>query len=236
MRVLPLIWVVVAGCALTGCEPPGKPTRARDQWKPPHDQLDFQVLYRENCQGCHGAGDRVSGALSLDNPVYLSVLPEDTLREIIVNGVPNTAMPGFSIANGGMLTDEQIEKLVEGIRAWAPQPPLPGPLPPYAAPPGDATAGGPLFAAYQAAVEKAAGAGVVGQGFLANPAFLGLVSDQYLRTLILAGRPELGIPDFRTVMDGRPLSEQDIADIVAWLISQRKNEFGQPLSPGQPPF
>lgn len=56
---------------------------------------------------------------------------------------------------------------------------------------------------------------------------------EYLRTLVLAGRPELGIADFQTVIPGRPLSDGDISDIVAWLISQRKNEFGQPLSTGQ---
>lgn len=233
MKRLSIACALLAGFALSGCEPPGKPTREKDQWKNPHSVVDFGKLYRESCQGCHGAGNTIAGAISLDNPVYVSVLPEETLRNIIANGLPGTAMPAFAIANGGLLTDQQIEILVKGIKAWAPQPPLPGPLPPYAAPPGDAAAGGPLFEAYRATVEKAAGPGVVGQGFLANPAFLGMVSDQYLRTLLIAGRPELGIPDFRTALNGRSLADQEISDIVAWLISQRRNEFGQPLTPGQ---
>jgi mono/diheme cytochrome c family protein len=220
--------------AVTGCDNmPGKPDPKVDKWHPPQAVTDFQALYKENCQGCHGQGSQISGSFSLDNPVYLSVLPAEVLRSVIANGVPGSAMPGFAQANGGMLTDAQIDILVQGILAWAPKPPLPGPLPPYAAAPGDAAAGQAVFAAYTASVEKAAGPGVVAGGFYANPAFLGLVSDQYLRTLILAGRPELGIPDFRTALNGQPLSDQDIADVVAWLISQRRNEFGQPLPPGQ---
>lgn len=229
--------LLLLGCCalLGGCDwMPGKPVAARDKWKPPTAVVDFKTLYTENCLGCHGDGQTISGALSLNNPIYLAVVPKEVLRQVIAGGLPGTKMPPFGTAQGGLLTEQQIDILVEGILAWKQPVPSDAPLPPYAAPPGDPAAGGVLYRAYREALAKNGGARMLEQDFMANPAFLGLVSDQYLRTLILAGRPELGIPDFRSVLPGHPLSNEDIANLVAWLISQRENEFGHPVSPGQP--
>jgi cytochrome c oxidase cbb3-type subunit 3/ubiquinol-cytochrome c reductase cytochrome c subunit len=54
------------------------------------------------------------------------------------------------------------------------------------------------------------------------------VSDQGLRTAVVVGRPALGMPDWRGERAAHPLSSEDVADVVAWLIEQR------PLFPGQP--
>jgi hypothetical protein len=54
------------------------------------------------------------------------------------------------------------------------------------------------------------------------------VSDQQLRTIVIAGRPELGAPDWRGDVEGRPMSAQEITDVVAWLSSQRPQFPGQP--------
>jgi hypothetical protein len=51
--------------------------------------------------------------------------------------------------------------------------------------------------------------------------YLALVSDQGLRTTVIAGRPELGAPDWRGNVPGTPMTPQDIADVVAWLSAQR---------------
>ncbi|HRJ70583.1 MAG TPA: cytochrome c [Terrimicrobiaceae bacterium] len=223
----------VAFLGLSGCDwMPGKPTRA-EQWQAPGKLLDFETLYMQNCNGCHGAQGTVAGSISLDDPTYLAIIPRDTLRSIIANGVPGKLMPAFSMAHGGLLTDEQIGILVDGIMAWAKNPPA-GPLPAYAAAPGDATNGESIYAEYTASIAKSPAASMLKDGFLTNPAFLGLSSDQYLRTLVIVGRPEIGVPNYQNVIPGRPLSDQDIADVVAWLISQRKNEFGQPLVPAPP--
>jgi hypothetical protein len=58
--------------------------------------------------------------------------------------------------------------------------------------------------------------------------YLALVSDQNLRTTVIVGRPDMGAPDWRGDLPGKPLSEQDVSDVVAWLAAQR------PLFPGQP--
>jgi mono/diheme cytochrome c family protein len=58
-------------------------------------------------------------------------------------------------------------------------------------------------------------------GSVTDTAFLQLVSDQVLRTSIIQGRPDLGMPDYRTLNMGRALSDQDISDLVAYLASLR---------------
>lgn len=214
-----------------GCDwMPGRPTQA-EKFVPPAKMVDFQTLYSQNCRGCHGANGTVAGSIALDNPAYLAVVPEAVLRNAIVNGVPGTPMPAFSQANGGMLTDEQINVLVSGIRAWV-RPVAAAPLPPYAAPIGDAAAGAGVFSTYCASCHGADGKGLADKAgsVIASP-YLALVSDQYLRTIVIAGRNDLGCPDFASRAPGQPMTDAQIADVVAWLATNRKNEFGQPLAP-----
>jgi cytochrome c oxidase cbb3-type subunit III len=56
---------------------------------------------------------------------------------------------------------------------------------------------------------------------LTGPIYLALVSDQALRSIIIAGRPDIGQPDWRH--DNGPLSAQDVTNIVAYLGSLRTN-------------
>jgi len=62
-----------------------------------------------------------------------------------------------------------------------------------------------------------------------NGSFLALLTDQELRTLVIVGRPELGAPDWRENISGKPMSPQQISDVVAWLSSQRPQFPGQPF-------
>jgi mono/diheme cytochrome c family protein len=159
--------------------------------------------------------------------MYLAVVPRETLRTIIANGVPGTAMVGFSEEHGGSLTEKQIEALVEGISAWAKNRPS-GALPVYSGPIGDAGQGTTAFGTYCASCHGADGNGAKA-GSVVHPAYVGLVSDQYLRTIVIAGRHDLGCPDFQSRVPGTPMSEEEISGVVAWLVSHRRNEFGQPL-------
>ena len=63
---------------------------------------------------------------------------------------------------------------------------------------------------------------------IVDGSYLALVSDQGLRTTVIAGRPDLGQPDWRGYVAGRSLSSQDVSDVVAWLASQRPQYPGQP--------
>lgn len=219
---------IVVSMLLPACDwMPGKPTPAQ-AWHSPHSVLDFERLYQQNCRGCHGTKDEPSGAITLDNPTYIAVLPHDTLRSIIANGIPGTSMVAFSEEHGGMLTEKQIDVLVEGIVAWGAKNPPAGPLPAYSGPLGDPAQGQTAFATFCASCHGADGTGGKA-GSVVHPAYLGLVSEQYLRTIVIAGRNDLGCPDFQNRVPGKPMSEEEISGVVAWLVSQRKNEFGQPL-------
>ena len=68
-------------------------------------------------------------------------------------------------------------------------------------------------------------------GPLVEPEYLALISDQGLRSIIIAGKPEQGMPDWRSAMQGEgahPLSDREISDIVAWLATHRVTAPGQP--------
>ena len=54
-----------------------------------------------------------------------------------------------------------------------------------------------------------------------DPSYLALVSDQGLRTAVIAGRADLGMPDWRGYVPGHPMNDEEIADVVAWLASHR---------------
>src|SRR5262249_36181635 len=62
---------------------------------------------------------------------------------------------------------------------------------------------------------------------IVDPAFLALITDQGLRTTVIAGRPDLGAPDLRLNVPGRAMTNQEVTDIVAWLSQQRPVSRGQ---------
>lgn len=229
-------WAIAAAAilGLTACSDnwmPGKP-RKEDEWKPPTAILDFHTLYTQNCLGCHSDGTSVSPSNSMRDPLYLSILPEAELRDVISNGREGTLMPKFLVSNGGLLTEEQVDVLVKGISAWAEESPPAGPFPPYSAPLGDAIAGGETFGVFCGSCHGADGTGAEA-GAVIQSAYLGLVSDQYIRTITMAGRPELGCPSYRDRVPGRAMTDVEIADVVAWISSQRKPGPAEPPGLGE---
>ncbi len=233
MKALPYLILCAALVTLSGCDwMPGKP-KPSAKWEPAESITDFNQLFTENCQGCHGINGAVSGSISFGNPIYFAIVPEQTLKDIIANGVPATRMPAFLIANGGSLTDKQVGIVADGLRSLARGPAPTGPLPPYSAPLGNAQSGQAAFTANCASCHGADGSGIAGKaGSVVDPSYLGLVSDQYLRTITIVGRDDLGCPDFQHRVPGRAMTDAEISDVVAWLASHRLNEFGQPLAPG----
>jgi len=229
----PLSYVVVAIplILLVGCDAlPGRPTEA-DRPLRPAQVTDFARLYGDNCSGCHGTDGKFGAALALDNPVYLALADDAALRHVIARGVPGTAAPPFARSAGGMLTDAQIDVLITGMRQkWArPEAVTGAALPPYAADGGgDATRGHDVYAASCASCHGPDGAGTATVGSIVDASYLALVSDQALRTLVIAGRPDLHHPDWRGYPPGQALTAQQVSDVVAWLVAQRAKFPGQP--------
>ncbi len=221
---------VVALLTLSGCDGvPGKP-RPADRELLPSEVMTFDALYSRNCAGCHGANGRLGAARALNDPVYLALVPRERLRRVIAAGVPGTAQPAFALSAGGPLTDAQIEILIDGLNArWrAGGGTLPPELPPYDAGPmtqsdrGAADRGRVVYAAACAACHGENGRGGPKGGAIVDPSYLALVSDQHLRTTVLAGRSDLGMPDWRGGQAARLLTPEQISDVVAWMVAQRK--------------
>ena len=211
-----------------GCQPPGKPT-AKDIELKPQEVRDFAVLYQQNCAGCHGQDGKGNTALALANPVYLTIASDDTIRRVTASGIRGSLMPAFAQSAGGMLTDEQIEILVREMRTrWAKAKETPG-APDYAAnEQGDAARGAQAYATFCAGCHGPDGKGTKKGSSIVDDSFLALVSNQDLRTTIIAGRPDLGHPDWRSCVPDKPMTGQEVTDVVAWLVAQRKANPGQP--------
>jgi mono/diheme cytochrome c family protein len=226
-----LLYTCCAGglLAVSGCDQlPGKPKES-DRWIAPDAIKDFKQLFGTNCSACHGDDAAIGPALSVQNPFYLAVVPKDVLKKLIAEGIKGTAMPGFAKANGGSLTDEQIDILVNNLTGKAATQQTAesnkassgSNLPPYSAPPGDADRGSEAYNQYCAGCHGQAGEGGKKAGSIVNPDYLHLVSDQYLRSIIIAGRPELSMPNYQEFVKDHPMSPEDIANVVAWLASHR---------------
>jgi cytochrome c oxidase cbb3-type subunit III len=204
----------------------------------PDKILDFGILYGQNCAGCHGPDGKGSAAIALADPVYLAIATDETLRRAATDGIAGTSMPAFAKSAGGMLTDEQINVIVAGIRSrWARPDALQGANPPpySSAEPGDASAGLVAYAKYCSSCHGPGGRGGQKASSIVDGSFLALLTDQELRTIVIVGRPELGAPDWRGNAPGSPMSPEDISNVVAWLASQRPKFPGQPYPNRVPP-
>jgi cytochrome c oxidase cbb3-type subunit 3/ubiquinol-cytochrome c reductase cytochrome c subunit len=225
--------MLLCALGLMGCRAaPGKPAAGSEAERP--DQvLDFTTLYKENCSACHGEQGRLGAAISLANPAYLAFAGASNLTRITANGVPGTMMPPFSQQAGGMLTGRQIEVLTQGmLQRWSKPSSPAAPAIGYAETlKGDAANGALVFATTCA---RCHGAGETGSpatgmsgGSLVEPAYLALISDQGLRSIIVAGQPGEGMPGADSV-GAHPLTDRDVSDIVAWLGTHRTPAPGQP--------
>lgn len=220
--------VMLSACSTFNREPRTDPEPVA-----PSQVLEFDTLYAQNCAGCHGARGRGGASIALANPVYLAIVDETTMRNTIAKGVRRTSMPAFAQSSGGMLTEQQIEALTSGILSrWGRKQILDGANPPsYAAKTaGNVDQGQLVFGTYCASCHGAEGGGTPKGSAVTNDSFLALVSDQELRTIVITGRPELGAPDWRGDVPGRPMTDQEITDVVAWLASRRVQDPGQPYS------
>jgi mono/diheme cytochrome c family protein len=218
---------------LSGCDfSHGKPAKGSETLAP-DEVLEFGALYGQNCAGCHGAEGRGGAAIALGDPVYLGISDETAMRKVIANGASGTSMPAFAQSAGGMLTNKQIDVITTGIRSrWSRAGILDGTNPPsYASKStGDARRGEAVYKTYCESCHGPEGQGGPKGSAITNDSFLALVSDQGLRSTVIAGRPELGAPDWRGNVPGKPMSDQEVTDVVTWLASHRVQNPGQPYS------
>lgn len=223
--------VCAAQLILLGCDPPGKPDPT-SRPTPENQLANFDDLYARRCAGCHGADGELGPAPPLNDPLFLAIVTDDELLLTIAAGRSGTPMPAFAYRSGGPLTDEQVQILAAGIKPrWKAQQPPSGEPPPYATPAeepsgADADRGRRLFASACAQCHGEQGEGGDMAGAIRSPEFLQLTSNRALRRIIITGRPDLGMPNYSET-DGRdddfkPLSSQDVSDLVALLAEWRR--------------
>jgi mono/diheme cytochrome c family protein len=80
------------------------------------------VLYAENCDICHGASGEGRIGATLDK-AWPAIRADLRIKATIERGVAGSPMPAWSQANGGPLTDQQIDDVVAYIMSW----PVPAP-------------------------------------------------------------------------------------------------------------
>lgn len=230
--------VLVCGLVFACDSLPGKPQEA-DRYVAPAAIIDFETLYNEHCSGCHGTDGRMAAARPLNDPLFLAVASQADLIQAIRMGAPGTPAPAFAISEGGTLTDTQIKAIATGIlERWSDPETVGIDLPPYSEAdslaagflPGDPTAGEIGFVRHCSGCHGAGGTGGDRAGSVVDGSYLALSSDQRLRNSVIAGRLDLGMPNFREY--GSPdaataLTPQEISNLVAWLAAQRQKFPGQ---------
>jgi cytochrome c oxidase cbb3-type subunit III len=228
-----LVAAAIGAMLLSGCTSPRGQPRKGSEPLAPNEVMDFGTLYTDNCAGCHGAEGRGGAAIALADPVYLAIVDDAAMRKVVANGVSGTSMPAFAESAGGMLTDKQIDVITTQVRSHWSRPAnvdaanLPSYAPKSA---GNVSQGEAAYETYCESCHGPNGSGGPKGSAITNDSFLALVSDQGLRTIVITGRPELGAPDWRGNVPGKPMSDQEITDVVAWLVSRRVQNPGQPYS------
>jgi len=187
--------------------------------------MDFGVLYRQNCSGCHGSDGKLGPAPPLNDPLFRAIVPEEEVDGIITKGRKKTLMPAFAKENGGTLTAAQIQVLVKEIKGipykivekeeagvtkvkvvspkWGPPAKPLKDAPAYREPTlgaGDKGKGAAVFARACATCHGSHGQGIDQESEAARTindrVFLALVSNQALRRYVITGRSDLGMPGY----------------------------------------
>jgi cytochrome c oxidase cbb3-type subunit 3 len=219
-----LFFSLTLAMSTTGCHQRIGPPNDEEELMRPEEVVSFDRLYKQNCSACHGENGSGGPALDLANPNYLALVDDESLRQWITSGMPGTQMPAFGASAGGFLTPQQVDVLVSGMRSrWARAGRNLTDMPPYAS-----NAAGKADHGHQVFQVSCSSCHQTEKQTVTDTSYLALVSDQSLRTIIIAGRPDLGNPDWKQVRPSQPLTDQDVSDIVAYLHSLRSDTPGQP--------
>ena len=182
-------------------------------------------LFAENCQVCHGdqGQGRVGATLAKNWP---SIRPDLTIKAVISEGVAGSPMPAWSQANGGPLSDTQIDALVAYILSWetgAPfvyepawTPTARPPVTPVAEVSGNPNRGGVLFDENCSVCHGANGEGRVGATLAKS--WSGVRPELEVRTVIANGVAGSVMPAWSQA-NGGPFGDQDIADLTAFVLA-----------------
>lgn len=206
------------------------------------DQIEEGArLYAENCAVCHGDNGegRVGATLAKDWP---TIRPDLRVKETISNGVEGSVMPAWSEANGGPLSVSEIEAITAYILTWetggsrliAP-PPTTQPRPEISPVPnvqGDPNRGAILYDQNCLVCHGVDGQGRIGATLARNWATIR--PDLRVKETITNGVEGSVMPAWGQ-SEGGPLSERDIDDLTAYILSWEGDQVEQLQNPQATP-
>lgn len=189
------------------------------------------LRYVENCAVCHGVDGKGRVGASLDS--FPGIQAGAALRQTIAQGIPGSVMPAWSQPAGGPLAAQAIDDIVCYVTgAFGGTEPL-QPLPTYVPPTIEAlpnVAGNPSAGAvvYQENCAVCHGAQGEGRfGYTLARTWSGEDPAGYLRQVVGQGITGAAMPAWAQAHGG-PLSDQQIADVAAFVLTLR------PLTPASP--
>jgi len=186
------------------------------------------ALYSEYCAVCHGpdGSGRVGATLAKDWP---SVRPDLAIKTTIENGIPGSRMPAWSNAKGGPLSAAEIEALVAYILSWQTGGAgsilvysTPTALPPVTPVPdivGDPVKGALVFQQNCIMCHGEGGKGKIGKTLAQD--WPSIRPDLLIANTVANGVPNTVMPAW-SLAKGGPLSEQDIDNVVAYILALPK--------------
>ncbi len=178
------------------------------------------ALYRANCAACHGVEGEGGIGVSLNSPTFLAVASDAFLRDTIIHGRANTAMPSWR-----EFDSQEISDLLAHLRTWqSRRGDIDGALALCSAEESanvSADIGATLYNANCTMCHGADGSGDLGPS-LNTQAFLTAVPDEFLIKTMIEGRPGTGMPGWQH------LRNADIASIVQYLRTWQKKPSKSP--------
>ncbi|MBT8213144.1 MAG: c-type cytochrome [Acidimicrobiia bacterium] len=177
------------------------------------DLNEGQELYSANCASCHGdlgegganptrAGDIIA---PISTEEYLTTRDDATLRAIIAQGQPNFGMSPFSEAFGGPLSDEEVDVLVDFMRAWEANPPVELPPDVPVTPPGGGASAASLWRNLCSSCHGISGEGGIGPAL--NTVWQESVSDNEIFDAINLGHPATAMIAWGEVLTSLQIEE-----------------------------
>ena len=161
-------------------------------------------LYHSRCMGCHGPNGEGGVGVSLRSPSFLAVASDEFLRDTILLGRPNTAMPSWP-----ELSADDTSHLIAHLRAWQLEAPTVEAVVARLVekPAVTDSSGRILYRSNCGNCHGIGGAGALGPS-LRTAEFLSTVDDRYLASAIIKGRPDTAMPAWTH------LEAKGVADVI----------------------
>jgi mono/diheme cytochrome c family protein len=196
-------------------------------------------LYVENCAVCHGVDGQ--GRIGASLTQFPGIQVDATLEQAIADGIDGSVMPAWSLENGGPFSRQDISDVAayilgafEGTEPLAPLPTYqPSPVPTLADVSGNPALGAAVYQANCAVCHGQDGQGRIGETLA--KVWPGNQPEMYLRQVVAEGVPGTTMPAWGRA-DGGPLTDEEIADVSAFVLGLQPAPSQQPEAPGSGPI